>query len=166
MIFESMTRRNGFLLPLLSLSVSLLITLTILGMNLITPYLTTSGLYNTTQRVIYIMGTTIIATLFTLFIMTQIQDLLLCRIDSTIQQSAIINPQWVQSSQFKAINASWRTVLGLSSLLEKARNLPIEFICLLTGLITTAIETSFTPSVTMHPFPYNLTIPYGLSPCT
>lgn len=160
-----MTRRNGFLLPLLSLAVSLLITLSILGMNLTTPYLTTSGLYNTTQRAIYITGTTIIATLLTLFITTQIQDLLLRRIDNTIQQSAIINRQWLQSSQFKAVNASWRTVLGISSLLEKARNLPIEFIYLLTGLITTAIVTSFTPSVTTRLFPYSPTIPCGPSPC-
>ena len=58
-------------------------------MNLKAPYLTSSGLYNTTQRAIYIMSTTILATLFTLFITTKIQDLLLRRIDSTIQQSAL-----------------------------------------------------------------------------
>ena len=60
-------------------------------------------LYNTTQRAIYIRGMTIIAAFFILFITTQIQDLLLRRIDSTIKQSAIINWQWVRSSQFNAI---------------------------------------------------------------
>lgn len=160
-----MARRNSFLLPSLSLGLSLLIATSIFVMNLTTPYLTSSGPYNTTQRAIYITSTTILATLFTLFITTQIQDLLLRRIESTIQQSAIIKQQWVQSSEFKAINGSWRTVLGISSLREKARNLPIEFIYLLAGLITTAIVTSFTPSLTVRLFPYSPTIPFGPSPC-
>lgn len=142
--------------PLLALAGSLAITATIIALCFAPMHLTTSGVYSTEQRAIYITVTTILATIFTAFVTSQIQKLLLLQVDSDLEASP---------SDIERLNRRWRTVLGIGSLTDRARNILVGVAYLFTSLITTAIVASFTPSTTTRSFPYNPEIPLGPNIC-
>jgi len=142
--------------PLLALAGSLAVTATIIALVFAPMHLTTSGVYSTKQRAIYVTVTTLLATIFTALVSAQIQKLLLRQVDSDLAASP---------SDIEGLNRRWRTVLGIGSLADRTRNILIGVVYLFTGLITTAIVASFTPNTSTRSFPYSLGIPLGPNIC-
>jgi hypothetical protein len=119
-----------------------------------------SGLYTSTQHIIYIALTTVLATLITTVISSQLQGLFLLRLDHQLQQSAISHDS-IPATKLEVLNRRWRTVLGIGSLLEALRNMPIKVTYVVAGLVTSAITAGLAPTVTNRVFRYNPTIPLG-----
>jgi hypothetical protein len=129
---------------------------------LLTPiYLTTYGVYSTKQHAIYVTGTTILATLFTSFVSSQIQKLLLYKLDDHLRQEAT-RPR---RSGLVSLTRRWQAILRIGKLVDRGRHLPIALSYILAGLITTAIVATFSPSQTTRLFPYSLKIPHGPQQC-
>jgi hypothetical protein len=128
---------------------------------LLTPiYLTTYGIYSTKQHAIYVTGTTILATLFTSFISSQIQKLLLYKLDSQLRQE-VTHPG---GSGLVSLTRRWQAILRIGKLVDRGRHLPIALSYIFTSLITTAIVATFSPGQTARLFPYSLKIPHGYGP--
>lgn len=144
----------------LALLASLLITAVLIAVAFVSMYPTTSGLYSSTQHIIYITLTTVLATLITTVIFSQLQGLFLLQIDHQLQQSAISHDS-IPAMKLEVLNGRWRTVLGIGSLLEGLRNMPIKIMSVVAGLVTSAITAGLAPTVTNRVFPYNPTIPLG-----
>src|SRR5271163_4145454 len=110
--FFSLMQKN--LLPIAALVTSLIIA-AILATVVVTPiYLTSSGPYSTKQHTIYTATTTILATIFTAFIASQVRKLLLRQIDGGLQP-------WIDASGIKSLNRRWRAILRIGGPIERAQ---------------------------------------------
>src|ERR1700722_4526406 len=78
------------LLPLAALMASLAVAATLATVAGTLIHLTSSGAYSTKQHIIYIATTTILATIFTAFIASQVRELLLRQIDGGLQGASSI----------------------------------------------------------------------------
>jgi hypothetical protein len=146
------------LLPLAALVTSFIIATVLVTVAATPVYLKSFGAFSTKQHVMYIAGTTTVATILTAFIASQVQALLLRQIDGKLP--AI--------SDTDRLNRRWRAILKIGNLKENFRNpavLGIGFVYLLTSLITTAIVTSLTPDLTTRSLPYSPKISYGPNRC-
>lgn len=146
------------LLPLAAIMASLIVAAVLVTVAATPIYLKSSGAFSTKQHVMYIAGTTTVATIFTAFIASQVQALLLRQIDGRLPGT----------SNTDRLNRCWRVILKIGSLKENFRNpvvLGIGFVYLLTSLITTAIVTGLTPDLTTRRLPYSPKISYGPNRC-
>ncbi|KAF3919442.1 hypothetical protein ABW21_db0209343 [Orbilia brochopaga] len=126
-----------FLGPILAAVLALAITAIIAALPFQSWQLTESGVYNSYQRTAYATILTIISTLCTLFITTQIRFLWIEHVDVLL--TADLN-------NAKVLDRTWRTALGISSIPEMLRNLDVQLTYLFAGLVTTAMVASFTPT--------------------
>ena len=143
------------LLPIAALMASLAVAAflaTVAG----TPiHLKSVGALSTELHIIYVACTTIVATILTAFIASQVRGLLLRQIDGEL----------LSTSNFKSLNRRWRVILKIGGLADSARYPEAAIFYLLTGLITTAIVVGLTPDLTTHSLPYNPKISYGPNNC-
>jgi hypothetical protein len=95
--------------------------------------------------------TTTVATIFTSFIASQIQTLLLCQIDGKIPGTP--DPL--------LLNRRRRVVLKISGWKENFGYPMAGFFYILTSLITTVLVTGLPPDLTTHRSPYKPKISYG-----
>ncbi|EPS42466.1 hypothetical protein H072_3593 [Dactylellina haptotyla CBS 200.50] len=123
--------------PILAILLSLSLTAIIAALPYVTWQLTEFGTYNSYQRTAYATVSTIISTLFTLFVTTQIRLLWLERVDILLTKDL---------NSATSLDSTWRTALGISSILEVVRNSDIQITYIFSGLITTAIVASFVPT--------------------
>jgi hypothetical protein len=142
---------------ILALVLSVSTTAVLITIVFTTTYLTTSGLYSSTQRAVYVTLTTVLATLIAAFVASQLQHLLLQRIDR--QLASVSNTE--EGIKLKALDAQWQAVLNVAGVRDTLHNIPIKITFLVVGLITAAIVAGFTPSTTIRVFPYNPVIPLG-----
>jgi len=143
--------------PVLALVLSVATTAALITIVFTTTYLTTSGLYSSTQRALYVTLSTVLATLIAAFVASQLQHLLLQQIDH--QLASVSNAE--EGINLKALDARWQAVLKVAGFRDTFHHIPIKVTFLIVGLITTAIVAGFTPSTTIRVFPYNPVIPLG-----
>jgi hypothetical protein len=149
--------RGWHVKSLLALVLLFSITAMLITIVFTTPYLTASGLYSSTQHAVYVTILTILATLLAGFVASQVQNLLLQRID--YQLVTLSNSS--ARRNLEAINGRWQTVLQMANVRETLHNSPIKITFLIVGLVTTAIVAGFSPSTTSRVFPFNPIIPLG-----
>src|SRR5436190_18631596 len=94
------------LLPLAALVTSFIIAAVLVTVAATPVYLKSSGAFSTKQHVMYIAGTTTVATILTAFIASQVQALLLRQIDGKLP--AI--------SDTDRLNRRWRAILKIGNL--------------------------------------------------
>src|SRR5262245_25206264 len=141
--------RRGFkaeFKPLVALLVSLAITAIVATVVFQPLYLTQWGPLSARNRVLYITGTTIVATILTAFIASQVQELLLRKFDVKLQE---LN----RPSDVESLNKLWRAILQTSGFFEKFANFRVVTLYGFIGLITTAIVGSLAPTATTLNFP-------------
>jgi hypothetical protein len=151
-IFKWLSKAWG---PLLTIFGLLGLSCAIIAVSLTAANLTTSGGYTAAQHAAYIIITTIFATLFTTIVRSYTRKLFLMKIDVALAHGA----------NLEQLNTWWRSVLGLASVVERTRNLHVALAYLCTGLITTVIVASFSPSTTTRSYSYNPAISYGPGLC-
>jgi hypothetical protein len=151
-IFKWLSKAWG---PLLTIFGLLGLSCAIIAVSLTAANLTTSGGYTAAQHAAYITITTIFATLFTTIVSSYTGKLFLMRIDVALAHGA----------NLEQLNARWRSVFGLASVIERTRNLHVALVYLCTGLITTAIVAIFSPSTTTRSYSYSPAISYGPGLC-
>jgi hypothetical protein len=110
-------------------------------------YLTSRGSIAQTDRLIYVTGTTILATLLTSFILSQVQHLLRCRLDRGLLSKPDAEIE-------KKINRKWRTIIRVGDMGDAVSNIKITLCFILLGLITPALVTILTPTVTERAVQY------------
>lgn len=103
-------------------------------------YIKHPGPFSTTEHLLCITGTTIVASLIAGFITSQLRRLWLGSIAEVVDSE---NPTAKQNFTHAKI------LLGLGTLLEQLKAWPVPLSVLITGLITTSIVSSFTPSVSL-----------------
>ncbi|KAK3356387.1 hypothetical protein B0T25DRAFT_629795 [Lasiosphaeria hispida] len=126
-------------------------------------YLSSIGTLGETPRQLYIQGTTFLATILTGFVSSQAQTLLLRDFDSHL--SATAHGQRSQPN-LDTISKKWRTILRVSSLREtwtRWSRFGIFATYFFIGLMTTAIVTSLSPTVSTRREQYPQAIFNGLS---
>lgn len=102
--------------------------------------LTESGPYSGRQRALYATGTTIIASILTAWIQSQIRQMWVYQVDDDF-------PTALELQRLGKLNSKWRTILLVASFKEMLSNGHIQTSYLVTALITTAIVASFTPTL-------------------
>jgi hypothetical protein len=102
--------------------------------------LTSSGPYSGRQRALYATGTTIIASILTAWIQSQIRQMWVYQVDDDF-------PTALELQRLGKLNSKWRTILLVASFKEMLSNGHIQTSYLVTALITTAIVASFTPTL-------------------
>jgi hypothetical protein len=102
--------------------------------------LTASGPYSGRQRALYATGTTIIASILTAWIQSQIRQMWVYQVDHDF-------PTALKLQRLGNLNSKWRTILRVASFKEMLFNGHIQTSYLVTALITTAIVASFTPTL-------------------
>jgi hypothetical protein len=103
-------------------------------------YIKHPGPFSTTEHLLYITGTTIIASVIAGFISSQLRRLWLESIAEVVDR------------EYPTANQSFthaKTLLGLGTLLEQLKSWLIPLIFLIAGLITTSIVSSFAPSLSL-----------------
>jgi hypothetical protein len=148
------SRWQRFLPPILALFISFFITLMLIVVIFSTIHLTTSGPYSTKDHAIYTTLTTIVATLLTAFISSQVKSLLLRKVDVKLQSS-------LSTSTIKALDERWQTIISVGGILTTTRNLHVWITYLVVGLVTTAIVAGLSPGSTIIVIPYSPNITYG-----
>jgi hypothetical protein len=142
-------------LPSLALA-AVCAVITVLATVVATPiYLTSHGPYSTKQHTIYVTATTILATVLTGFITSQVQKLLLRQVDEALQEAL----------DLKQLSRRWRVILKIADLVENVPYVGIVILYLLASLITTAIVAGLTPDLKTRSFPYHPRISHGPSDC-
>jgi hypothetical protein len=121
-----------------------------------TIHLTTSGVYSTKEHAIYTTLTTVLATLLTAFISSQIKTLLLRKIDLRLQSQSSLS-----ASTVVTLDGRWQAVLSIGDLFTKTQHLDVSITYLIVGLVTTAIVAGLSPGTTIVDFPYSPNITYG-----
>ena len=121
-------------------------------------YLTHWGIFSTTQHSLYIVALTVTSTVLATFITNQIRMLLLQQIDSDLAAGH-------ESRRFEMLNKRWQTILGIESLFTKVAHPQIAMVYIVTGLITTALVASFSPSATFRQYPFSSVLPLGPNRC-
>lgn len=149
-------RWQRFLLPGLAAFASFFITLMLIIVTFSTIHLTHSGQYSTKEHAIYTVLTTVLATLLTAFIGSQIKTLLLRKIDIRLQ-----NQSSLSASSTATLDKRWQVILGIGHLFTKSQHLDVLITYLIVGLVTTAIVTGLSPGATIIAFPYSPNITYG-----
>jgi hypothetical protein len=102
--------------------------------------LTASGPYSGRQRALYATGTTIIASILTAWIQSQIRQMWVYQVDHEF-------PTALELQRLGKLNSKWRTILRVASFKEMLFNGHIQTSYLVTALVTTAIVASFTPTL-------------------
>jgi hypothetical protein len=102
--------------------------------------LTASGPYSGRQRALYATGTTIIASILTAWIQSQIRQIWVYQVDHDF-------PTALELQRLGKLNSKWRTILRVALFKEMLFNGHIQTSYLVTALITTAIVASFTPTL-------------------
>ncbi|KAJ6262437.1 hypothetical protein Dda_3245 [Drechslerella dactyloides] len=138
--------------PILATVLSLAVTAIIAVLPFQTWQLTEFGVYNSYQHTVYATVSTIISTLCTLFITTQIRFLWIEHVDVLLTANL---------DNAKTLDRTWRTALGISSISDMLHNLHVQLTFLLAGLITTALVASFTPTTFQVTKSTKLDIPDG-----
>jgi hypothetical protein len=103
-------------------------------------------------RAIYSTLVTIGATIITGLITSQIQNLLLARVDRQL---------FSQHTSLDDLDSEWRTVTKLASVAEKVKNWQITSNLVCASLITVAIVTGLNPSTSTRIVPYSPFTPDG-----
>lgn len=155
-----MSFTNTAILTVLALLGALTITCGVTIIVFVEVYLTHWGTYSTTEHSIYIVALTITSTLLASFITNQIRKLLLMQVDHKLT-----NFTGPESQNFEYLNRRWQTILGIESLFIKVGHPQIAIIYLATGLITTALVASFSPSTTIRQYPFLSVLPLGPNRC-
>jgi hypothetical protein len=135
---------------LLALATSLGINAVIILVTLKPLYLTSWGLIQSTERNLYLTGTTILATILTGFIASSTQDLLLRRFDNELQR-----PEG--NTSIKSLSRKWRVILKANKFSESftgGRLFGIFLAYVIIGLITTSIVSGISPTVDSKTFSY------------
>jgi hypothetical protein len=135
---------------LLALLSSLGINVVIILVTLKPLYLTSWGLIQSTERNLYLTGTTILATILTGFIASSTQDLLLLRFDNELQSHK-------DNTSFKSLNRKWRVILKANQFFESftgGRLFGIFLAYAIISLITTSIVSSISPTAGSKTFSY------------
>ena len=146
-------------MPSIALLMALAVTAAIVMVTLIPIYLRPWGLISATQRTIYVAITTVLATLISGFLASQVQKLLLLDINKQLQQ-------WEHNAESElppSLNRRWRNVLKTGGFFEKFRNPGIMVTYTFVSLIVTAIVTSFNPNTTTRNFSYSQKVFNGVS---
>ena len=111
----------------------LVLIVLILVLNFRNTYITPFGPLSSNAHSAYTAGTTVVAVLITAFITGQIRKL------------------WVQkiagSAGFDRVDSKWRIALGVGSLKDSKHGLWISSSYIIAGLVTTAVVTALTPTV-------------------
>jgi hypothetical protein len=126
--------------PYLALSLGIVVIVFQILLVVLEVYLKHPGPFSTNEHLLYITGTTIIASLIAGFISNQLRLLWLGSIAEVVDSE---NPTAKQNFNHA------KTLLGLGTVLEQLRSWPISLTVLITGLITTSIVSSFAPSVSL-----------------
>jgi hypothetical protein len=124
--------------------VAFLTSIVIAGLIIIVTFkridLTASGPYSGRQRALYATGTTIIASILTAWIQSQIRQIWVYQVDDDFLTA-------LELQRLGKLNSKWRTILRVASFKEMLFNGHIQTSYLVTALITTAIVASFTPTL-------------------
>jgi hypothetical protein len=126
--------------PYLALSLGIVVIVFQILLIVLKVYIKHPGPFSTTEHLLYITGTTIIASLIAGFISSQLRLLWLGSIAEVVDSE---NPTAKQNFTHA------KTLLGLGTELEQLRSWPISLTVLITGLITTSIVSSFAPSLSL-----------------
>ena len=108
--------------------------------------LTTIGLLSSETKSIYVTGLTALATICAAFSSAQIRHLWLRKIDGQLATPGV---------DISAVNATWRTALGVSSAWEAVRRWHMTCTFLISGLITTAIVAGLSSTLAQTQGNYN-----------
>ncbi|KAK4221723.1 hypothetical protein QBC38DRAFT_491523 [Podospora fimiseda] len=125
-------------------------------------YLRSVGTLTETQRQLYIQGTTVLATILTKFIVSQAQTLFLRHFDHRLHASA----QQHSETSLTQLSKKWRSILQVSSIQETWSSwsrLAIFATYFLIGLITAAMVTSLSPTISSRTTHYPQAIFNGRS---
>ncbi|KAH8158650.1 hypothetical protein CIB48_g9588 [Xylaria polymorpha] len=131
------------------------------------PYLATGQLSTANARTL-VTGVTIAATAFTTFISSRIQYGLIRSLEDRMQElpddsHLTLNPRSPGDDHYQEpiqkLEQQWRSILKIDTVLEKVKNYQIFLLYLLSGLITTSIVTTFTPTLGTTSIPYHSIIP-------
>ncbi|KAH7401323.1 hypothetical protein BKA66DRAFT_436476 [Pyrenochaeta sp. MPI-SDFR-AT-0127] len=140
--------------PILAFIVSLASTAVIVVVAFYPINLTHYGTYNGKARAAYTAVSTIIATSITMFIMSQIRNLMIRDIDVQLTKG--------EATRLQQLGERWRTILGVASLMEIVRNSKVQLSFIGVGLITAALVSAFTPTTTTRVIhDYSITISSG-----
>jgi hypothetical protein len=126
--------------PYLALSLGIIVIVFQILLVILEVYLKHPGPFSTAEHLLYITGTTIIASLIAGFMSSQLRLLWLGSIAEVVGSK---NPTAKQNFTHA------KTLLGLGTVLEQLRSWPTSLTVLITGLITTSIVSSFAPSVSL-----------------
>jgi len=126
--------------PYLALSLGIVVIVFQILLIVLKFYIKHPGPFSTTEHLLYITGTTIIASLIARFISSQLRLLWLESIAEVVDSENLAAEE----------NFTYaKTLLGLGTVPEQLLSLPISLTVLVTGLITTSIVSSFAPSVSL-----------------
>ena len=126
--------------PYLALSLGIVVIVFQILLIVLKFYIKHPGPFSTTEHLLYITGTTIIASLIARFISSQLRLLWLESIAEVVDSKNLAAEE----------NFTYaKTLLGLGTVPEQLLSLPISLTVLVTGLITTSIVSSFAPSVSL-----------------
>ncbi|KAH7067866.1 hypothetical protein FB567DRAFT_252474 [Paraphoma chrysanthemicola] len=131
--------------PIAAFLVCILVVFFILLISFHETKLTQFGVYGTRPRSIYAAVSTILATLITMFISSQLCLLWLQELASQASEADA-------DVDTTRLEAKWRVVLGVGSLTERFKSLRVQLSYLVAGLITAAIVASVTPSASTQSF--------------
>lgn len=135
---------------LLALLTSLVINAVIILVTLKPIYLTSWGVIQSTERSLYLTGTTILATILTGVIASSTQGLLLQRFDNELQSPEGNIP-------IQSLGRKWRVILKANEFSESFKGgwlFGIYLAYLIIGLITTSIVSGISPTVGSKTFSY------------
>jgi hypothetical protein len=149
-------RWQRFLLPSLAIFASFFVILILIIVIFSTIHLTGSGIYSTNEHATYTTLTTVLATLLTAFIGSQIKTLLLRKIDLRLQSQSSLS-----ASRVVTLDGRWQIVLSVGDFFTKPQHLDVLITYLIVGLVTTLIVTGLSLGTAIIDFLYNPNITYG-----
>lgn len=119
-----------------------------------TPELTQHGSYTGTERTLYTMVVTIIATIITSTILQGFRYLYLDTIDDKLSQPGD-PPLTGLPDTGKKLQSRWQTTLSISSIADSFRNFPVYSTFLAGALVTTCITAGFTATTATRQVSYS-----------
>jgi hypothetical protein len=124
------------------------------------PKLTRAGELSSAQKTAYTTVSTIIATLLTALLVTQMKSLFLARIDDVLIPNILAGSRHGDTS---ALASKWQSILGVGSLFQNLRteNRTPSAILVLIGLITACITAGVTPTTATRRTVLPVTLPSG-----
>lgn len=111
--------------------------------------LTSMGPLSGNMRTLYATGITVLATLYTTFLIRQLRALLLLGVDRHLKSQKSV----------KFVDPKWRTVMGTASLTEQIGNLHSTLLLLAAGLSTAAIVGALVPTQTTRTVLHEIPLP-------